>query len=133
MSYRIQGGSTDVPNVSSPLTEDAFDAGAKRIPTDAVLITPSERRLSVTVDTVPPADVVPSVRSVGPMLWLVRGIFSSKTQKYVPEDTVHAFKALRTNCSSNRLAANHEVGAKSQGVCGLYNGRSVQIVASSQI
>jgi hypothetical protein len=54
--------------VSSPFAADALVAGAKKMPTAAVSIVPCAFRLSVTVATVFAFDVVPSVRSVGPML-----------------------------------------------------------------
>jgi hypothetical protein len=62
----------EAPNVNSPFVDELLVVGAKNIPIDAVSIVPSLRRLSVTVGTLLKLVVVSSVRSVGPILLIVR-------------------------------------------------------------
>jgi hypothetical protein len=80
----------DVPNVNSPFVDELLVVGAKKIPIDAVSIVPSLRRLSVTVGTLLKLVVVSSVRSVGPILLIVRTrpVIAQKTHPKMPSTPV---------------------------------------------
>ena len=56
------------PNIISPFVSLKLFVGAKETVTDCVSIRPSENAFSVTVGTVLPSEVVPTVKSLGPIL-----------------------------------------------------------------